>query len=354
MTRVTCARLFEAEAMRDGRLAGDELASFARHATGCTACRREVQALEALADGLRVGAAGAPPADELHRLRERTRLIAAFDASLVAPRRRAPAWRWAVGTAAAAIVVAAAAVPFLRGPAGVETDPVPGVVVQAGAAAVWTKHSEGSNDSIVLYRGELWIRVDHSRQRGKLVVGLPDGELEDRGTTFIVSAADGRTTRVAVQEGSVVLRIAGRPATTIGGGETWLADPRPAAVTTAAVSAPAEPKQRESIRSPPKVTPVHRAAATRVIQTSDRPDAAMDFRAAVALLHAGAIREAAAAFAHFMVEHPRDRRAEDAAYLLVIALQRCGAPEERRRAAQAYLQRFPWGFRRTEVEPLSR
>ena len=55
---------------------------------------------------------------------------------------------------------------------------------------------------------------------------LPDGELEDIGTTFTVSAEDGRTTRVAVQEGSVVLRIHGQPPVAIGPGETW-DGPRP-------------------------------------------------------------------------------------------------------------------------------
>ena len=53
----------------------------------------------------------------------------------------------------------------------------------------------------------------------------------------------------------------------------------------------------------------------------------MDFRAAVAVLDAGANRQAAAAFARFLVEHPRDPRAEDAAYLRVIALQRSSADE---------------------------
>jgi hypothetical protein len=38
----------------------------------------------------------------------------------------------------------------------------------------------------------------------------------------------------------------------------------------------------------------------------------------------------------------------------VVALQRCAATEETRRAARTYLQLFPRGFRRTEIEPLAR
>jgi TolA-binding protein len=86
----------------------------------------------------------------------------------------------------------------------------------------------------------------------------------------------------------------------------------------------------------------------------DAPDPALDFRAAVALLDAGAHRDAAAAFARFRAAHPRDPRAEDAAYLRVIALQRSGADDEARRAAQDYLGLYPAGFRRAEMEKLSR
>ena len=86
----------------------------------------------------------------------------------------------------------------------------------------------------------------------------------------------------------------------------------------------------------------------------DAPDPAIDFRAAVALLDSGAHRDAAAALAQFRAVHARDPRAEDAAYLRVLALQRCGADDEARRAAQDYLRLYPAGFRRAEMEKLSR
>jgi hypothetical protein len=46
-------------------------------------------------------------------------------------------------------------------------------------------------------------------------------------------------------------------------------------------------------------------------------------------------------------------RAEDESYLRIVALSRAGAVEDMRRAAQRYLQRFPTGFRRPEVERLA-
>jgi len=110
----------------------------------------------------------------------------------------------------------------------------PIAVVQADTAAVWSDRTEGNRERIVLERGALWIHVDHSSGQGPLVVELPDGDLEDIGTTFAVSAEGGHTTRVAVQEGRVVLRLRGRSPLIVGPGDTWVPDvPAPAACASA-------------------------------------------------------------------------------------------------------------------------
>ena len=66
MSATPCPRLFEAEAMRDGRLTGAERASFERHVARCPACSSEVRALEALAESLRAEPPDHAVADELH------------------------------------------------------------------------------------------------------------------------------------------------------------------------------------------------------------------------------------------------------------------------------------------------
>lgn len=83
-------------------------------------------------------------------------------------------------------------------------------------------------------------------------------------------------------------------------------------------------------------------------------DPSVDFRAAMSALDRGDNREAAGAFASFLTRHPRDPQAEDAAYLRVIALQRCGDNDGMKSAAEEYLHRYPTGFRRADVETLSR
>jgi TolA-binding protein len=82
-------------------------------------------------------------------------------------------------------------------------------------------------------------------------------------------------------------------------------------------------------------------------------DPAVDFRVAVAAFQSGDNVAAATAFAGFVARYPRDSRAEDAAYLRVIALQKCGAERDMRRAAAGYLRLFPAGFRRAEVARLT-
>jgi hypothetical protein len=223
-------------------------------------------------------------------------------------------------------------------------------VVHADAAAAWSERVEGERETIVVTRGALWIHVDHSAKRRQLVVVLPDGELEDIGTTFTVTVEDGRTTRVAVEEGHVVIRLRGRSSLAIDPGETWLASaplsPTPDAHAPLGTTDPIAPSppERDASALPPSAT----------LRPAMALDPSVDFRAAMNALRVGDNRRAATAFAGFVENHPRDPRAEDAAYLRVIALQKCGDGDATRRAALDYLRRYPQGFRRAEAESLCR
>jgi hypothetical protein len=335
----TCPRLFEAEAMRDGRLEGAERASYERHVVTCAACAREVRALERLAASLR--ASGLDEVDELRIRREKTRLLGALDRTLVAPEHRGTRGRRLIGVAS----VAAAAVCVLviwraRSPASAAR--ASSAVVHADGVAVWSERRDGDREEVRLERGALWIHVGHAPGDGRLVVVLPDGELEDIGTTFTVSAENGRTKRVTVEEGHVLLRLRDRSVLTIGSGETWVADvPAPVACATVA------PSSEPPASAPPRSSAVPVGSATA-------PDLSVEFRAAMSALDVGDDCEAATRFGSFLQRHPGAPRAEDAAYLRVITLQRCGDAEATREAAMTYLRLYPAGFRRAEVEPLAR
>src|SRR5262249_55207054 len=157
--------------------------------------------LEALGNALRASTDAAAP-DELHVRRERTRLLAAFDARLVpAPRRLStPFW---LGAVAAALTVAALFAVFRHAPAAAPAlasrrvgGPEP-VVVHADGSAKWSRQAEKQLETIRLESGALAIRVYHAVAPRRLLVILPDGELEDIGTTFSVSADAGHTTHVS-------------------------------------------------------------------------------------------------------------------------------------------------------------
>jgi hypothetical protein len=336
-----CSRLFEAEAMRDGRLGGAELAAYTRHASGCPACARELRSLEALGGKLR--ALPAREADDLGVLRERTRLMAAFDATLVTGRRR-----WRAGfVAAAAVVLFAIAAAGLWRPRSV-TSPAAAIAVRAGNGTTWSRRIVGQQEIVSLGGGTLSIRVDHAAGARRLLVQLPDGELEDIGTVFTVSVVGAHTTGVAVEEGSVVLRLRGRPPVTIVARETWHADEPPVSAAELAPPAPIPPPSspRPVLRHPVRTQPA--------TSTTTEPDPSQEFRVAVSALHGGDACAAGEALARFVDQHPEDARVEDAAYLEVIARQRCGDDSQLKRAVDQYLRRYPQGFRHAEVERLSR
>jgi hypothetical protein len=351
MSPAPCPRLFQVEAARDGRLTGAELANFERHMTCCPACVREAKALDGLADALRAPRDDIRGEDVLHARRERTRLLAAFDRALVAPEHGLGARRWLQLSAAAAAALVAAWI-VLR---GVRTPPQPvrsSAIVHADSAAVWSERRNGNREVIDLARGALWVHVDHSSGQERLLVVLPDGELEDTGTTFTVSAEDGHTTRVGVQEGHVVLRVRGQAAAAIGPGETWMPSAPPAAYASASAVRPADTLAAAPSDAVERTTPPPSLAAPAA--SAHASNASVDFRTAMTALDLGDNPQAAAAFASFLEKHSGDPRAEDASYLRVIALQRSGDRAGMRQAALEYLHRYPTGFRHSEVDPLSR
>jgi TolA-binding protein len=352
--KATCPRLFEVEALRDGRLAGAELLRFQSHLGLCAVCAREAQALQTLAESLR-SPANAASADELHVRRERTRLLAAFDASLVPTARSNLAKPWLALAVALAVLSVLGALAFVLWPS--RSAPVAAtavklpepVLIRADSSARWSRRLQNQVETVVLESGALSIRVDHAVSQRRLLVILPDGELEDIGTTFSVSAAAGHTTRVTVQDGSVVLRLHGKPPLALGAGDAWTPPPAPAPEP---VSAAPPPAPAVHVKAAPSAAPAASVASSDAQPLLADPSA--DFRAAMSAFNAGDNPRAAALFAAFLSQHPRDLHAEDAAYLRILALQRIGNSPATQQAARDYLGRYPRGFRHAEAEALTR
>jgi ferric-dicitrate binding protein FerR (iron transport regulator) len=355
----SCPRQFEVEALREGRVTGAEVNHFRSHIRSCSVCAGEMQALEGLAEALR-SLPSLQPLDALHVRRERMRLLAAFDASLMtAPSKRGfKPWFMAV----ASLVMLLAAGWLLRRPGRSTGGPPSSLVavdVQAAATTKWTRRAENQLETITLESGTLSISVDHRLAHRALRVMLPDGELEDVGTTFSVSAVADHTTQVTVQDGSIILRLRHQPAITLAAGDSWIPTAPPA-------HTPEEPP----------VATVHKAKHARVaastasiapqagvaVSASSSPragiavpgpaDPAADFRTAMSAFTSGDNVRASNLFGAFLSQHPDDARAEDVAYLRVLALQRAGNSSGMDDAAVDYLKRYPHGFRNAEVRSL--
>jgi outer membrane protein assembly factor BamD (BamD/ComL family) len=74
--------------------------------------------------------------------------------------------------------------------------------------------------------------------------------------------------------------------------------------------------------------------------------------AAVAAFRSGAYREAERLLGQFAAQHSSDERAQDAAFLRAVALDRSGDRAAAAAAARQYLLSFPGGLRKGEAQRL--
>lgn len=289
---MSCPRTSAIEALRDGRLPEDERVELELHVHECADCAEEDRELGALSARLRIETAEVPDRVMLERIREKV-------LAPPAPRPRTSRAAWLLAAAVVTLIV------WRLSPRAAETatapaPPPPATRVDAvdEGGARWSTSDEGSMRRIDLLEGALALRIDRPPGGHRVVVRVPDGEIEDVGTEFHVQVAGGHTNAVRVDHGAVVLRLEGAPPRAIHAGESWVRSvPEP--------PAPAPPPSR----SPAAIAPRPSASARTV-----------------------------------------DDGEEDRAYVEILRLLREDRPAEARLAARRYLERFPTGFRRAEVE----
>lgn len=207
-------------------------------------------------------------------------------------------------------------------------------------------------DRVELVAGTIDLEVRPLRAGERFVVATSDAEIEVRGTTFQVEAQGGKVRRVEVAEGKVQVRFRGR-SLLLGAGESWRPEPEAIALVADAEDDPARrPAPQRSSSMPDGRRDGSTGAAPIPSGSTSTPDG-RDFRDALRAMENGDYGDATTRLERFAAEHAGDDRAEDAAFLVVIALGRAGRHDEAVAAAKAYLLKFPDGFRRAEAAAIA-
>jgi hypothetical protein len=376
MSRPTCPRAWEAEAVADSRLAGADRSSFERHAATCEACAHEVEAMASLSRAM--GELVAPDVTALELRRMRVNLLQRAHARRT---RRQPRTRtvWVLAgiaaVASAAIIAGGAAT---RPLGSSRATPSRVVASTAGPAfdfvnvegATVTSRTEGGITRATLADGVAAFHVEHVGPSLRFLLALPDGEIEVRGTRFVVKVAGARTQSVDVAEGVVVLRLRGDPERQLVAGEHWTApahDAAPAAKTRELEALLPEPVQTiahalalppaTASPAPPPRSDLEGSSSSAASSDAVRPDAQVAaserFASAIAAFQAASYARADGLLESFALEFPSDARVEDASFLRAVTHSRMGDASGAASLASAYLQSFPQGLRRREAEELA-
>jgi hypothetical protein len=121
------------------------------------------------------------------------------------------------------------------------------------ANALFESKVEGATVSSSLTRGVAAFQVDRLAANQRFLLTLPDGNLEVRGTRFVVTVEAGKTVGVDVSDGTVALRLQGRAEIVLSAGDRWPADStRP---TVSFIDLAPSPRGDAGTRDPSKSKP---------------------------------------------------------------------------------------------------
>jgi len=326
MTVARCHRLWQVEAVRDGRLSAQDASSFAVHIRDCRACSAEALRLERLAEQLRELE---PAADQVSLYRGRQNLLKALDTSAqqATGSRTHQAVLAACAGLALTIAIGVMGLWLLRPHRVVD-------VAALGMRAHWTHVSMGKIESVELSgEGVFDVHIKRRPHDPRVAILLPDGYIEDIGTAFQVYLQERGTVRIAVSEGTIEFHRRDGGDIRLTAGQVWSA--ADSATAPSAQTADHPPQQRSgpaevrpSTLSPTRQAPPLPAAPAKPLtlqsqQPSPKPGVT-----------------------------PSVTHAEDAAYMRVVSLLRAGRDFEAQLAALDYLKRYPTGFRHLEISQI--
>jgi hypothetical protein len=226
------------------------------------------------------------------------------------------------------------------------------VVEQGGDLTVLT---EPATQRFRLDDGVLRARVARLGTGERFIVQTPDSEVEVHGTSFVVTvvppdrACAGTRTQVSVATGQVAVRT-GRGAVVLGPGGAW---PAGCPLVAVKASSPEVEPGSASPRAAPSAPSLSRGGAPAAPSPSSNLAEVNDlFAEAMAAKHAGQSARALDLLSKIVTRHPSSPLAESA-LVEQIRLTKETDPTRASQLVARYLERYPRGFARAEIEAIA-
>ena len=318
-----------------------------KHLRGCERCTQSIQE-ERDAQSLLRGLSLRSPSAAQHQ-DARLALFAAAQGALPAPVVRRSWGKLAVGLAAAVALTVGAGY-WLSLPATTQHIAAPAEsrgTIFAGNQAQFHHQTNPGDERVLLTEGSITVDVARLQpgERFRVIVG--DAEIEVRGTSFEVTAHNGKLVSVRVIHGEVEIHTKQEPLVRLEPGERWVSAEQIAASETIEAPAPL-----------PELVPVVLPASAPVLAVVETPAPTVKtppikkeapqlpadnteetYRTAYAAYRAGDFAAASKGFAEVSAASNSDL-AEDASYFYAVSLQRSKSPEARA-ALESFVKRFP-------------
>jgi TolA-binding protein len=368
MSARRCPRVWEVEAVLDGCLSQADATSLERHLETCQECRAERRALVQLeALGSRMPSATNTP---LRRRALHQSLLRRANGLSGGPTAKS----WAVTrlglalSAAVALLLAGVGSRWVPRSAPVATAAEPSFEVSSAPSTRWRIVEHGSAMRLACEAGSLSVAVHKLRPGQRFNISLPDGELEVRGTRFVIEVSEHHTQRLTVTEGRVALRLQNRPELLVSAGQRWTAAPEPDAIAPVVSPPPAEsaasasPPLAVPARGNPAVAKVTPAASDRAtVRAVSHPasdpaavdSAVTDYTEAMAAFSRSDFGTAEQLFSKFELLYPQSSHREDVLFLRALCRSRRGDVAGARALAREYMRQYPGGFRAPDASRLA-
>jgi hypothetical protein len=205
--------------------------------------------------------------------------------------------------------------------------------------ARWSEQEDAERYHVRLDAGTIRLASKGKATENRLVVDVPDGYIQDRGTRFTVTVEFQKTQRIAVEQGAIVFSRSDGSLVFMSEGQTWQREGK-------GQTAESPFAQQEQKTAAPRV--VNAPIQPLAIQIPRENRRAPSERVHLTQNHQGEIAPAPST-----TLARQTGSEEDIAYLKILKLLSESRREEARIAAQEYLQHFPTGFRKLEVERIA-